>query len=45
VFTLNNPNGFVRTDAIPLDGLWIQNYTIVTSNIATENEIHVKLYF
>lgn len=45
VFTLNSANGFLRTDAIPLDGLWIQNFTIVTSNIATENEIHVKLYF
>jgi len=45
VFTLNNPNGFLRTDAIPLDGLWIQNYTVVTSNIETENEIHVKIYF
>lgn len=45
VFTLNNLNGFLRTDAIPLDGLWIQNYTVVTSNIETENEIHVKLYF
>jgi hypothetical protein len=45
VFTLNNPNGFLRTDAIPLDGFWIQNYTVVTSNIETENEIHVKIYF
>ena len=45
VFTLNNPNGFTRTDAASLDGIWIQNVNIVTYNIATENEIHVKLYF
>ena len=45
IFTLNNPNGFTRTDATSLDGIWIQNVNIVTSNIATENEIHVKLYF
>lgn len=45
VFTLNSTNGFVRTDATSLDGLWIQNFDIVTSNIATENEIHVKIYF
>jgi hypothetical protein len=45
VFTLNTPNGFVRTDAASLDGLWIQNFDIVTTNIETENEIHVKIYF
>ena len=45
VFTLNNPNGFTRTDAASLDGIWIQNVNIITTNIATENEIHVKLYF
>ncbi len=45
VFTLNSANGFVRTDVLPLDGLWIQNFDIVTTNIETENEIHVKIYF
>lgn len=44
-FTLNGSGGFVRTDSTPADGLWIQNSTIITSNIETENEIHVKLYF
>jgi len=44
-FTLNNPNGFLRTDAASLDGFWIQNFTVVTNNIETENEIHVKIYF
>ena len=45
VFTLNNINGFVRTDSTSPDGLWIQNFDIITTNIATENEIHVKIYF
>jgi hypothetical protein len=45
VFTLNNSNGFVRTDSNSPDGLWIQNFDIITTNIATENEIHVKIYF
>jgi Family of unknown function (DUF6452) len=45
VFTLNNTNGIVKTDAATPDGLWIQNITITTSNITTENETHVKIYF
>ncbi|MES2748014.1 MAG: DUF6452 family protein [Bacteroidota bacterium] len=45
VFNLNSPNGFVQTDNPTPDGLWIQDIDIITTNIATENEIHVKLYF
>jgi Family of unknown function (DUF6452) len=45
VFTLNNTNGIVKSDAATPDGLWIQNITIATSNIANENETHVKIYF
>lgn len=43
VFTLDNANGIVKTDGT--DGQWIRNYAVVTSNIETENETHVKLYF
>jgi Family of unknown function (DUF6452) len=45
VFTLNTTNGIVKTDAATPDGLWIQNITITTPNITTENETHVKIYF
>ena len=45
VFTLNNPSGIVQTDATTPDGLWIQDIDIVTTNIETENEIHVKFYY
>jgi hypothetical protein len=45
VFTLNNTNGIVESDAATPDGLWIQNITVSTSNITTENETHVKIYF
>ena len=45
IFALNSLNGIVQTDATTPDGLWIQGINIITSNIETENEIHVKLYF
>lgn len=45
IFTLNNPNGIVKTDAATPDGFWIQNIIVTTSNIETENETHVKVYF
>jgi hypothetical protein len=45
VFTLNSPNGIVKTDAATPDGFWIQNIVVTTTNIETENETHVKIYF
>ena len=45
VFTLNSPNGIVKTDATTPDGFWIQNIVVTTTNIETENETHVKIYF
>ncbi len=44
-FTLNSTNGITRTDNATPDGLWIQNLSLATTNIETENEIHLKLYF
>jgi hypothetical protein len=45
IFKLNAANGFVTTDAETPDQPWIQNYTIQTTNISTENEVHIKIYF
>jgi len=45
VYTLNSPNGVVLTDNPTPDTFWIQNMTIETTNIETENEVHLKLYF
>jgi hypothetical protein len=45
LFTLNATNGIVETDSSTPDGLWIQNITVSTFNIANENETHVKIYF
>ena len=46
IFELNaTPNGVIRTDAATPDGFWIQDINILTTNIETENEIHIKIYF
>ena len=45
IFTLDNPNGVVKTDAIIPDSFWIQDINIQTTNITTENETHIKIYF
>ncbi|NBW27397.1 MAG: hypothetical protein EBR38_02350 [Flavobacteriaceae bacterium] len=44
-FTLNPITPFIKTETSTPDGYWIQNVEIITSNITTENEIHVKIYF
>ncbi len=44
-YTLNNPNGIVLTDAPTPDTFWIQDVNVITTNIETENEVHVKLYY
>jgi hypothetical protein len=46
IFSLNDsPNGVTKTDAATPDGFWIQDINIVTTNIETENETHIKIYF
>jgi hypothetical protein len=46
IFELNaTPNGVIKTDAATPDGFWIQDINIVTTNIVTENETHIKIYF
>ena len=44
-FTLNSPNGVIKTDAAIPDSFWIQDINIQTTNITTENETHIKIYF
>jgi hypothetical protein len=46
IFSLNDsPNGVIKTDAATPNGFWIQDINIVTTNIETENETHIKIYF
>ncbi len=45
IFTLDNSNGVVQTDTTTPINFWIQDYTILTTNITTENETHIKIYF
>lgn len=44
-FTLNNPDGVTKTDATIPDSFWIQGINIITNNITSENETHIKIYF
>ena len=39
------PNGVSNTDAAIPDLLWIQDINILTTNIETENETHIKILF
>jgi hypothetical protein len=45
IFGLNSLNGVVKTDAVVPDLFWIQDFNILTTNIETENETHIKIYF
>jgi hypothetical protein len=44
-FILNSTSPYIKTETSIPDGYWIQNVEITSSNITTENEIHVKIYF
>lgn len=45
IFTLkDNPNGVIHTDPAIPDLFWIQDFNILTKNITTENETHIKIY-
>ncbi|MCF6128766.1 DUF6452 family protein [Flavobacterium sp. AS60] len=46
VFELNGfPSGVIKTDAAIPEGFWIQDINILTTNIETENETHIKILF
>ena len=46
IFEFNaTPNGVIKTDATNPDGIWIQDINILTTNIETENETHINIYF
>lgn len=45
IFELNTMDGVILTDAVVPDLEWIESYSIQTTNIDTENEVHIKIYF
>jgi hypothetical protein len=46
IFTLNAaPDGVIQTDADLPNNFWILDYSILTTNITTENETHIKILF
>lgn len=45
IFTLDPTTPYIKTETSTPDGYWIQNITVATSNITTENETHIKIYF
>ena len=45
IFTLDPIIPLIKTETSTPDGYWIQNITVKTSNITTENETHIKIYF
>lgn len=45
VFTLDPTTPYIKSDASTPDSFWMQTITVNTSNIITENETHIKIYF
>lgn len=45
IFELNTANGVVQTEPATPDLPWIQDIIIQTTNIETEDEVHIKIYF
>ncbi|MGV3696895.1 DUF6452 family protein [Flavobacterium sp.] len=45
IFTLNNADGVIKSDAGTPESFWITDFNILTTNIETENETHLKIYF
>jgi hypothetical protein len=45
IFTLDPTTAYIKTETSTPDGYWIRNITVETSNITTENETHIKIYF
>ena len=44
VFQLNDSNGVIKSDTTTPEIFWIKGMSILTSNITTENEIHIKIF-
>lgn len=44
-YDLDENNPIVHTDATSLDGKWIKDIDIITTNIDDEKTTHVKIYF
>ncbi|RAR47293.1 DUF6452 family protein [Flavobacterium lacus] len=44
-FNLNLANGVVKTNPEGDDFFWIENVEIVKSNVETEEDVHIKMYF
>jgi len=45
IFTLDSTTPYIKSDTSTPDGFWMQTITVTTSNITTENETHIKIYF
>ena len=45
LFYFDATTPYSLTDSGLNDGIWIQNSTVITSNIETENETHIKIYY
>jgi len=45
VFTLDPATPYTHTDAAVPDLLWIKYISVETSNIESENETHIKIFF
>lgn len=45
VYTLNDIDPIVYSDAVSATNLWIKDIDVQTNNINVENEVHVKIYF
>jgi hypothetical protein len=45
LFYLDATSPFTKTDASINDGFWIQNIIVTTSNIETENETHINIFY
>lgn len=45
VYTLNDIDPIVYSDAVSATNLWIKDIDVQTNNINNENEVHVKIYF
>jgi hypothetical protein len=45
IYTLNGTDGVIKSDAGTPESFWILDYNILTTNIETENETHIKIYF
>ena len=45
IFELNNIDGVIKSDITNPENFWIQDYTVLTTNIENENETHIKIYF